>query len=65
VPNRTLPFTKSELREFEKLRNGTGPSPGFTRNIARLQLQRFVFEKGEEKCNAMMEHLQKLGRWDP
>lgn len=52
-------WTKAELAKFDRLTNrASSPGEHFDRNIARLELDRFVAEVGRGKCDAMFAHLK-------
>lgn len=51
----TVKFTDAEYRKFCRLLKATGAGgfDNYKRNIARLDLQKFMEEHGREKCDAM------------
>lgn len=55
----SIEFTQEELNEFRELYNMSGSHHQIDRVRSRLEMPRFVKDKGEEKCDAMFEVLKQ------
>jgi hypothetical protein len=52
-------YTKTELRKFRALVEGTESRNQLTRISSRLEMKEFVEKTGKNKCDAMFEVLKR------
>jgi hypothetical protein len=52
-----LPYTKAELRKFDRLTDQASSQNQMARISARLALNAFIKEHGREKCDAMWNEI--------
>lgn len=57
----SVSWTKEDITEFDRLIEGQSSPNQLVRIESRLDMKKFISDHGQEKCNAMWEHMENGG----